>query len=306
MTSKTRLFLASATGSVVALAGMATLAAAAVTPTVTTTIQNSSNVTISTTTVGSLVHATVVVASSTASTSPTGTVDFSLYANQSCTGTPTVQTGVALVNGQASSSNTALASGGLSYKTFYSGQGDMYSAATSSCSAVAATAPTPTTPGTISGTVFNDLNKNRNQDSGELGLSGWKIMLYQKATTSTSWWRGDHKKSKKLITATTTTDSNGNYSFTNLQAGTYTVKIEDRKDFKEKSDDKNVRLSNANPSADVDFAVIEKKKENHERGRGADKEDDWHDNGKHNGEQNGWQRFVGTITNFNGWIKWKK
>jgi len=59
--------------------------------------------------------------------------------------------------------------------------------------------------GSICGTKFNDLNGNGVKDSGETGIANWQINL-----TGAS-------------TATTTTDNNGNYCFTNLIAGTYTV-----------------------------------------------------------------------------------
>jgi len=61
----------------------------------------------------------------------------------------------------------------------------------------------------ISGTIFNDSNGNGVQDAGEGGLSGWKVQLLNSAGT---------------VVATATTDANGNYSFTNLSAGTYRVR----------------------------------------------------------------------------------
>ncbi len=60
----------------------------------------------------------------------------------------------------------------------------------------------------ISGTKFNDLNNNNSKDIDEPLLSNWKIRLSGTSTDSTL------------------TDVNGNYSFTNLQAGTYTVSEE--------------------------------------------------------------------------------
>jgi hypothetical protein len=61
------------------------------------------------------------------------------------------------------------------------------------------------TKGTISGTVFNDLNDNGVQDGGELGVAGRQIQL------------------TGVSSANTTTDVNGNYSFANLAAGSYTL-----------------------------------------------------------------------------------
>lgn len=61
--------------------------------------------------------------------------------------------------------------------------------------------------GKISGMKFNDSNGNGVKDPGELGLSGWTINLAGPDASSSS----------------TTTDDNGNYQFTGLHAGTYTL-----------------------------------------------------------------------------------
>lgn len=126
------------------LVGLASLATAAVAPTVTPVIQNGSNITITTAAVGTGVHASVTVASTSATSSPTGTVDFSLYSNQSCSGSPVMQSGVALVNGAATSSTTTVPIGGLSYKVHYSGQTDVYTATDSGCVLIGATQLAPT------------------------------------------------------------------------------------------------------------------------------------------------------------------
>ena len=60
-------------------------------------------------------------------------------------------------------------------------------------------------PGSISGTVYNDLNDNGTRDSTEPGFGGWVVQLNGQAVQNT------------------VTDNNGNYSFTNLFPGTYTV-----------------------------------------------------------------------------------
>ncbi|MBC2175799.1 hypothetical protein HCB27_04185 [Listeria booriae] len=60
--------------------------------------------------------------------------------------------------------------------------------------------------GTISSTVFNDLNINGKQDEGEAGLSGAKVALY-------------NVSGEKI--AETTTAADGSYTFTNIPAGTY-------------------------------------------------------------------------------------
>ena len=62
---------------------------------------------------------------------------------------------------------------------------------------------------TISGEKFNDLTEAGGFLPGDPGLQGWTIDLFNSA--------GD-------IIATTVTDANGNYSFSNVGPGTYTVR----------------------------------------------------------------------------------
>jgi hypothetical protein len=63
--------------------------------------------------------------------------------------------------------------------------------------------------GTISGTVFSDLNINTVLDPNEQSLAGWQVNLYQ---------------GTKLI-ASQSTDNSGNYYFANLAAGDYQIKL---------------------------------------------------------------------------------
>ncbi|MCH2131462.1 MAG: serine hydrolase, partial [Pirellulaceae bacterium] len=62
-------------------------------------------------------------------------------------------------------------------------------------------------PVTITGTKYNDLNGNGQRDQNEPGLPGWTIQL----------------SDANGQLATTSTDPDGNYSFTNLEPGTFTV-----------------------------------------------------------------------------------
>lgn len=71
-----------------------------------------------------------------------------------------------------------------------------------------------TKPITIGDFVWNDINWNNKKDENEYGISGMIVKLY---------------KDGQLILKTTT-DSNGYYSFTNLEPGEYSLEFVDLKD----------------------------------------------------------------------------
>ena len=89
---------------------------------------------------------------------------------------------------------------------------------TTTVTTTATTSPTPTpTPGcgTISGMKWNDLNGNGQKDTGEPGLSGWIIQIYEKL--GDDW----------IFVTSTTTGSGGMYIASGLQyhpANQYLVK----------------------------------------------------------------------------------
>lgn len=150
----------------------------------------------------------------------TGTVAYKVYTNNSCT-TGTINAGTASVsNGTVSNSNTLQfnSAGTYYWQAVYGG--DQFNAiATSSCQGAVLTVlatSTPSTPGSgrISGTVYNDLDRDMTRDAGEGALSGWTIKLYQ----GTGWSTGG-----KAAYKTAVSDSNGAYSFTNLPDGTYSI-----------------------------------------------------------------------------------
>ena len=63
-------------------------------------------------------------------------------------------------------------------------------------------------PTSISGIKYHDLNANGNQDAGEPGLSGWEIKLFDADGNEVQ---------------TTLTDENGNYEFTGIDPGAYSI-----------------------------------------------------------------------------------
>lgn len=66
-------------------------------------------------------------------------------------------------------------------------------------------------PGAISGRVWRDANRDGNLDGGEVGINNVTINLSGTDTLGNA------------VTRTTTTDASGNYSFTDLPAGTYSI-----------------------------------------------------------------------------------
>ncbi|MES2006589.1 MAG: SdrD B-like domain-containing protein [Patescibacteria group bacterium] len=386
-----------AAGAVAVFASLVMFAYADVATPVSVSVRNSSGTTLSAATIGSTVYANTVVASSSTTTIPTGNVDFYSYSNTSCVGSPTLQSGVALASGTATSSGTVIGASGLSFRVHYSGQGTfeagestcvavtatavsptivgtlststpvlagtsvsesavlsgatgnaggsatyrvfsnnscttlwqgagvktvtntsvptsdgvafnfpgtyywqvVYSgdaqngAATSSCAAlsVIATSSTPTpTPGTgsISGKVYNDLDKDRVLDSGEAGIAGVTIKLHK---SNKNWW---DQNGNNTAFMSVTTDSNGNYSFANLANGTYSVEEIIPAGWKQISDDfKSLTISGSNAFTDKNFAnasTTVKGGNNHnddDNGNHGDKGN----NGNHFGWRNFWDRF---------------
>ncbi|HSV14402.1 MAG TPA: SdrD B-like domain-containing protein [Tepidisphaeraceae bacterium] len=66
----------------------------------------------------------------------------------------------------------------------------------------------------ITGNVFNDANGSKTRDSGEAGLSGWRVFIDS---------NNDGVWGKTEISAVT--DSAGNFSFKTLDAGTFIVRV---------------------------------------------------------------------------------
>ena len=130
---------------------------------VTSEVRNTSNDPVLSAAIGSVIHDRATVATSTsADPLPSGTVDFNVYANTSCTGTPTTESGVALVAGVADSATTTVPATGLSYKVHYSGQTDIYPPSDGPCeplSAIGASTSIGTTLSTTTaaaGTLVHD------------------------------------------------------------------------------------------------------------------------------------------------------
>ena len=108
---------------------------------------------------------------------------------------------------------------------------------------------TLTCPGQISGTVFNDRNRNGTQNTNDLGMQGISISLVSITDTNT--------------TRSTTTDSNGFYQFTNTATDIYSVTVttpDDRTNTTDSS--KRVTLSASPGSSNNHFGLAKKPRSN--------------------------------------------
>jgi len=217
--------------------GVATAASAAVVPTVTAEARNASNATVSTVPVGTMVHVRAMVASSTSSTSPMGTVDFTRYNGTLCSGNGTLfEQNTALASGTAQSDAVAAPLGGISFRVHYDGQGDMFSEATSSCVSVSVNQYMPTVAlalssstiyagssvhatttlsnasstsgGTVSYKVYsNNTCTNLSQNGGTMTVTNGSVpasnsLLFN--TPGTYYWQGVYSGDTNTAAATST------------------------------------------------------------------------------------------------------
>src|SRR5262249_39832466 len=140
---------------------------------------------------------------------PTGTVTFNLFDNPSGTGTPLFTDTEPLVGGIAmSAGDTATATGTDYWGATYNG--DPTNKTVTSGTAFEPVTITPPPPVSIGDFVWQDLNADGIQGSGETGISG--VTLTLTGTTSLGAATTDHA----------TTDAGGHYLFTE-PPGTYTV-----------------------------------------------------------------------------------
>ena len=144
----------------------------------------------------SVTFTATVSAAAPGSGTPTGTVIF--YDGSTALDTET------LSGGTASFTTSALALGDHAISVGYGG-GANFSASTST---VITQTVNPSPSATLSGEVYNDLNDDGTLQAGDPGLSGWTVQLLDSLNT---------------VVATTTTDSSGDYSFTGVISGSYTV-----------------------------------------------------------------------------------
>ncbi|MDE1925109.1 MAG: hypothetical protein KGH79_02930 [Patescibacteria group bacterium] len=158
-------------------------------PTLTTTVVSGSNAAVTSAPIGTSVQASAVVASSSASVAPTGTVTFNLYNNTACTGTPTTQSGVALVAGVAQSSTTTVPASGLSYLVNYNGDASN-TPVTGACAAVTPTASNTsittalsTTTSVYAGSIVNDTATLANATNDATGTVAYNVYTNNICTT---------------------------------------------------------------------------------------------------------------------------
>jgi hypothetical protein len=100
-----------------------------------------------------------------------------------------------------------------------------------------------TTTGSISGTVFNDINGNGLRDAGDPGLSGWRVFL-----DTDGDWAWDSTEKSVL------TDASGNYSLTGLSAATYKVREVSASGWNRTASSPNVTLAAGQSATGQNFA----------------------------------------------------
>jgi uncharacterized repeat protein (TIGR01451 family) len=87
-------------------------------------------------------------------------------------------------------------------------------------SAAVTTNVTPPPPVTVSGRIYIDANRNSANDNGDGGIANATVRL-----------TGTPLGGNTPVTLTTTTDASGNYAFSNVSQGTYTVSVVQPPDF---------------------------------------------------------------------------
>ena len=161
----------------------------------TTVVSSSANPTV----VGQSVTFTAAVsAAAPGSGTPTGQVMF-------YDGTTKIDTAT-LSSGSASYSTSALAVGRHSITVQYNGDTDF----TTSTSATITQTVTQTALATLKGEVYNDISGDGTLQAGDPGLSGWTVRLLN---------------SSNSVVTTVSTDSSGDYLFTGVVSGSYTVAV---------------------------------------------------------------------------------
>ena len=101
--------------------------------------------------------------------------------------------------------------------------------------------------GMISGQTYNDLNGNEMKDVGEPGIAGFTIKLY-----NVPGWSGPTDIAPIM---TTVTDTSGNYSFSGLADGTYSVEEVDMTPWHQDTADYSpVVITNGVTMPNMDFA----------------------------------------------------
>jgi hypothetical protein len=209
--------------------------------------------TLSSTTVkaGTSVYDSVILTGTTANA--TGTVSYNVYVDSACTLATTsagtkIVTNATVPNSDSVQFNTV---GTFYWQASYSGDQNN-SVAKSVCldealSVLATSTPPVTGTGSISGTMYNDLTKNGLKDAGDPGIGGFTVNLYK----GMGWWGPRHNKSpiQAIIS-----DANGNYSFTGLASGTYSIEEIRKPGWRQLTGDyRRVVLSNGESITGKDF-----------------------------------------------------
>lgn len=158
---------------------------------------------------GSTVHDKATVTGTTAGGTPTGTVTFTFFTNDTCTPTGTAAGTVTLVNGVADPSTAfgPLTAGFYSFRAHYNGNGT-YDPADGPCEPLEVTGQQLEEVGQLQACKYEDSNANGANNS-EPALAGWSMTIDPVDGAAES--------------ATQVTDQTGCVLWTNLTPGSYTV-----------------------------------------------------------------------------------
>ncbi len=145
--------------------------------------------------------------------------------------------------------------------------------------------------GSLGDTVYNDTNRNNQQDDGETGIPGVIVTL-------TTPGEDGELGNEDDTTQTTTTDENGNYTFPNLPAGNYRVTITNPDGLTPtQTPPETIALADNQTNNDVDFGLAPETQQQGTGSIGDTVYNDINNNGQQDENEPG---IAGVIVNYAG------
>ncbi|MEM7579333.1 MAG: SdrD B-like domain-containing protein, partial [Cyanobacteria bacterium P01_A01_bin.80] len=151
--------------------------------------------------------------------------------------------------------------------------------------------PTGQGTGSIGDTVYNDTNRNNQQDDGETGVPGVTVTL-------TSPGEDGQLGTPDDTTQTTTTNDNGNYNFPNIPAGNYRVTINNPEGLTPtQTPPETITLADNQTNNDVDFGLAPEEQQQGTASIGDTVYNDTNNNGQQDPDEPG---IANVIVNYAG------